>query len=150
MRIELRPCTPTHHELTVVRDDGSHETVRLETRSFLLHDLVHLAVEAEAGLAHGVWGTVADGASLTALRAEPDDPAARELWLSERLTGPMQSVWNGRLDAERYLERVRGATPAVDEGFVDRVRTRLRALTGHWRSTRHGMVMVVEWPLTAG
>ncbi len=131
----------------MVRDDLSAEAVELETRSLLLHDLVHLAVETEAGLTRGFWGMIASGVSLDNLRLDPDDPAATELWIAEALAGPMQSVWNERLPAERYLELVRGRTPLVDDTFVDRVRGRLRALTGHWRATRHGQTMEVRWPL---
>jgi len=147
MEITFTRLTDRQHRLTVRRDDGSAESVELETRSLLLHDLVHLAVETEAGLTRGFWGMVADGTSLANLRIAPEAPEGEELWIAERLVGPMQAQWNGRLEAERYLSLAAGATPMVDDTFVDRVRVHLRALTGHWRATRHSQSMRVRWPL---
>jgi hypothetical protein len=34
----------------------------------------------------------------------------------------------------------------VDDGFVERVRERLRRLVGRWRATRFGMTMELPWP----
>lgn len=146
MLIAFTPRTPTHHELSVRRNNGSVDSVLLETRSYLVHDLAHLAVEAEAGLARGVWGTVAAGVRLDALRRELDDPGADELWAAERLAALLQSHWGGRLDEGRYLELVRGMGGRVDDGFPARAMARMRALWGHWRSTRHGTAMEVTWP----
>ncbi len=146
MRIELTPLTPTHHRLAITRADGSHESVELETRSLLLHDLVHLAVETEAGLQQGFWGLVAAGHSLASLRLDDPDVTA-DLVLAESLVGPMQAVWNQRLDANRYAERSRRLRPDLDQDFVERVRGRLRRLWGHWDATRHGDTMAVSWPL---
>jgi hypothetical protein len=147
MQIALTRRTDRRHRLTVTRDDGSRESVQLETRSLLLHDLVHLAVETEANLPRAFWGMVACGTSLAGLRLEPDAPEGEQLWIAERLVGPMQAVWNNRLDDARYTALALSATPAVDAGFVDRVRARLRTLTGHWRATQHGKTMRVSWPL---
>ena len=50
MLIRLTRLTNERHRLEVVRDDGTREARELETRSALPHDLVHYAVETEAGL----------------------------------------------------------------------------------------------------
>lgn len=155
MRIAFTPLTSDRHRLAVRRDDGTVDSVELETRSLLLHDLVHLAVESEAGLDAGFWGLVAAGAPLDGLRIESDamnaaDPPAdrAQLVLAERLVGPMQAVWLGRLPDARYLELAAGATDRVDATFVSRVRARLRSLHGHWKATRHGTAMEITWPLS--
>lgn len=49
MRIAFTKLTQDRHRLEIRREDGSTESVELETRSYLLHDLGHYAVEAEAG-----------------------------------------------------------------------------------------------------
>ena len=144
MRIAFRKINDERHVLTIRRDDGTSESVELETRSFLLHDLVHYAVEAEANIEDGFWGLLARGTTLAELSdrtmAQPLSPG---LMRTESLVGPMQSVYNGRLDAARYVENTHGR---VDGDFVERVRERLRRLTGHWRGTPFRSEMEIEWP----
>jgi hypothetical protein len=48
MLIQLTGLTPSHHRFQIQRDDGSSEAVELETRSLLIHDLTHYAVEHES------------------------------------------------------------------------------------------------------
>jgi hypothetical protein len=144
LRILLTKLSDDRHRLAIERDDASTESVELETRSFLLHDLVHYAVEAEAKIDDGFWGLLARGTTLAELSdrtmATPISPG---IALAEKLVGPMQSVWNDRLAPELYMEHARGL---VDDGFVDRVRERLRRLTGHWRSVPVRQVMELTWP----
>jgi hypothetical protein len=148
LRIALTKLTDARHRLEIVRADGAAESVELETRSFLLHDLVHYAVEAEARIDDGVWGTLAGGVTLEDLaRRGMDAPASPGIALAERLVGPMQSLWQGRLDPALYVEQGRGLAPEiVNEAFVERVRARLRALWGHWRATPIRGVMELPWP----
>jgi hypothetical protein len=150
MRIELTKVTDDLHRLAIHRDDGTTETALLETRSFLLHDLVHYAVEAEAGIADGFWGLLSTGTPMARLsdRTTPmGEGLGPGIALAERLTGPMQSVWHGRLDPELYVEHGERAAPGiVDLAFVERVRARLRRLWGHWRATPFRSVMELRWP----
>jgi hypothetical protein len=71
----FQKLTDDQHSLQVVRDDGSREEIECETRSFLEHDLLHFAVEREAGLHSGFWGHVARGMTL----ARMNDRGATEL-----------------------------------------------------------------------
>jgi hypothetical protein len=71
MRIRLRKLSEERHELAISRDGASWETAECETRSYLTHDLLHYAVEAEAGVQSGFWGRLASGATL----AEMNDRA---------------------------------------------------------------------------
>lgn len=53
--------------------------VACETRSYLVHDLLHYAVESEAGLSGGFWGNLARGktlADMNDLRRTPGAPAS--------------------------------------------------------------------------
>lgn len=143
LHISFQSLTPRTHALEVARDDGSTESAELETRSLLLHDFVHLAVEQEARLRHGFWGLVADGASLADLRL--DDTAHRDLITAETLVGPMQAVWHQRYNAEDYVNRLGTPHPFVGEPFVQRVLARIRALDGQWRSTPFGHAMQVVY-----
>src|SRR5688572_31396455 len=71
MLIRLTRLTNERHRLELVRDDGTREARELETRSALLHDLVHYAVETEAGLGASFYGRLARGETYEALTAEP-------------------------------------------------------------------------------
>lgn len=146
MDIHLQRITNDRHRLTILRADGSREDCELETRSVLLHDLVHFAVEAEAGLDDGFWGLVASGMGFAELRAEAEAPTRQGIHLVETLVGPMQAVFNGRLDPDRYVALASTRAPFVDRAFVDRVLERLRRLWGHWSATGFHEVMTLRWP----
>ncbi len=146
MKIRLQRLGNDRHRLTVERPDGSVSERQLETRSVLLHDLVHYAVEAEAGLDDGFWGLLAQGVDFDALMTEAATPTRAGIALAESLVGPMQAVWNRRLDPERYVALAMTAAPFVDRAFVDRVLERLRRLWGHWQATPFHAAMELRWP----
>jgi len=142
MKIRLTRLSNDRHRLEVERADGSRLERELETRSVLLHDLVHYAVEAEAGIDDGFWGRLAAGTDFDELM----QAASTGVDLAESLVGPMQAVWNGRLSPDLYVEHASRAAPFVDRAFVDRVHERLRRLVGHWRGTPFHATMELDWP----
>ncbi|MEZ6186016.1 MAG: hypothetical protein R3F62_13525 [Planctomycetota bacterium] len=140
MKIWFRKRSPTTHALRVRRADGSEEARELDTRSFLRHDLVHLAVELEVPYHAGYWGSVAAGGSLSG------GAFSGELAEAERLVGPLQTLAREGAPVARYaavLARVLGerGTPEL----AARIHARLRSLLGHWRGTLCGEAMQVEW-----
>ncbi len=148
MEIRFTKLSDERHAVTVVRRDGSTETVELETRSFLRHDLAHLVAEGELGLAGGVWGSVAAGGSLSGEGLDGADMLA-----AESVAGPLQTLF--RLDAEpAAIEEVLARTIGdVDTAVVAaRIHERFRQLRGHWAATPYGDDMVLEWgePPAAG
>jgi hypothetical protein len=110
MRVLLTKISDARHRLDVVRDDGSVAGAELDSRSFLVHDLAHFAVEKEAGLGLGFWGALAAGGPLGEV---PPVDSGDERWRAERLAAPFQSLWNHREAAvfasqrERYATRLR-------------------------------------------
>ncbi len=104
--------------------------VVLETRSMLLHDLVHYAVEGAEGLTDGFWGLLAGGASLADLR----DPDA--------IT---PEVWERLLRIERRVARLQGAL-ARGGPEEEAARTLLRAVRGAWAATSQGRSLELSWP----
>lgn len=137
------PRTNDEHEVRVIRRDGSTESVVLNTRSFLRHDLAHFAVELELGLRGGVWGSVAAGGSLSGDGLDGPDMA-----VAESVAGPVQTIMRTEADAAAVLEVLRRVAPdrATPE-LAERIHERLRQLRGHWSATRHGEAMVLTWPL---
>ena len=160
MRLTLRltRLSPTHHELAYAREDGSGEVVTLETKSLLFHDLLHFAVETEAGLRGSFYGKLAAGRSLAELQADAMEMQAGEAAVTERvvgaLTGAIQSGAEAGQVVAAYqrLEAAMGdAAPAwFDASFVERVRERVRRLTGEWKATPFGETMTLTFEAPSG
>jgi hypothetical protein len=135
MLIQLTGLTLSHHRFQIQRDDGSSEAVELETRSLLIHDLTHYAVERALGLTRAFYGSLASGASLPELsdRTKPW-PVGTELAYAESIVGPMQSHLTGK------------KLVLPDWPFIEKVEREYRAAFGRWRATRFGDSCVLEWP----
>ncbi len=154
--IRLTRTSATRHRLDLAHADGTRESLDLETRSCLLHDLVHFALETEAALANGFFGHLASGMRYETLVHEPQPPhAAAELLLVEQVVGPLQGAWrSGRLDPPAFVAAFRGyqeslgeAFPAwLDAGLIARATERLRRLEGEWRATKFGTAMELRFP----
>ena len=155
MRIELRKISDQQHELVVIRDGGLREALTCETRSTLVHDLLHYAAEQEAGVQTGFWGTLASGRTLadmndrtgTALGAARPDVMA-----IERIVGPLSVAAKGasaealasRLRA--YLAETGNAAPVwLTPGFVAAVQDQMRHLLGAWRAVPYGQTLQLTW-----
>jgi hypothetical protein len=146
MQIRLTRLSNEQHRLEVIRDDGSRFERELETRSLLLHDLVHYAVEAEAGLENGFWGLLASGVDIDELRGEPETPTHESIMFVEKLVGPMQAMWQKKLGAQQYVDFMSQHADFVDPAFVDTVIEHIRHLWGHWQGTPFHEAMELSWP----
>ena len=156
MQIRLTRLTNERHRLELVRDDGTREAHELETRSALLHDLVHYAVETEAGLTASFYGLLASGKTYEALTAEPSsDP---ETMQTEAVVGRLQGIaksdrW-ADIDPEAFAQSLIGGMrslgyepPAWLSGdLLVRVRESLRRVQGRWRATSFHQTLVLEFP----
>ena len=156
MLIRLTRLTNERHRLELVRDDGSREAHELETRSALLHDLVHYAVEIEAGLKASFYGLLASGKTYESLTVEPSgDP---ETMQTEAVVGRLQGMakndtW-ADVDPETLAQsiiagfRSLGYEPPtwVTGALIVRIRERFRRVQGRWRATSFHQTLVLEFP----
>jgi hypothetical protein len=130
------------HSVRVKRADGTSDVVELDSRSFLRHDLSHLAVESELHLAHGVWGSVAAGGSLDGIGLDGAD-----MPLAEAVSGPMQTLMRTGGGVPEVLAALTEVAPSVATlDLAERIHDRLRTYRGHWKATPYGGEMVVEFP----
>jgi hypothetical protein len=154
--IRLTRLTNERHRLELVRDDGTREARELETRSALLHDLVHYAVETEARLNASFYGRLASGETYEALMTAP--PADPEAMQTELVVVRIQDVakrdtWSGA-EPEAFAESIRAGfrslgheSPAWLTGdLIVRVRERLRRVQGQWRATPFHRALELEFP----
>jgi hypothetical protein len=151
VHVHLTKLSQERHRLEIVRPDGSREGRELETRSFLIHDLAHFAVEQQGGLANGFWGSLAAGVGFDALLVDVADDDPR--WRAERLAAQFQSLWGLRDDPSFAERRARYVVDNdVDDAFVDGSMERMRQLWGHWKATPWGGAMTLSWvqPTTRG
>lgn len=156
MRIVFRKISDARHELAIVRPDGRRESLLCETRSVLMHDFIHYAVESAAGIDTGFWGLLAHGRTL----AEMNDRAglssadeAAEMATVERfvgaLAGAVKEVPAVQLIAGigRYAAAMNAeAPPWLTKAVVVGAQERLRHLVGAWRATPGGAPLELDWP----
>lgn len=142
VRIVFTKVSNERHAVTITRTDGTSESVEVETREFLRHDLAHFAIELELPIRQGYWGCVASGASLAG-----EGVGGSDARLAESLAGPMQTLF--RIDAgpDAYFELLGRFSPASDsQDLAARVYERIRQLRGHWKATPYGGQMELVWP----
>ncbi|MCW5717194.1 MAG: hypothetical protein KIS68_05110 [Bauldia sp.] len=147
--------------MTATRDDGTSETVELVSRSFLLHDFIHYAVETTGGLDGGFWGLLASGKTMDelALNMRPAEGIGMELLGSEAATveavvGCFTGLAHDRatpaesVDAVRRMIEPQGRPPPawVTEDFARAVQERLRRLKGEWKAVPYGGTMELRFP----
>jgi len=159
MRILLRKISDSKHRLEIVRADGSRDGVELASRSFLVHDFLHYAVETRAGLTASFWGALASGKSFSDVHESMVDPAARadlqrsEAAVTEAVVGALTGVIQERADAAvaiaglaRLFEAQERALPAwLTAEFVHGVCDHMRRLRGQWRAVPFGGEMAIEF-----
>jgi hypothetical protein len=154
--IRLTRLTNERHRLEFVRDDGTREARELETRSALLHDLVHYAVETEAGLKASFYGQIASGKTYEGLMAEPSsDPEAMQ---TEAVVARIQGIakneaWSG-VEPDTFAESIAAGFRALGReppawltgDFIVRVREQLRRVQGRWRATPFHQALELDFP----
>lgn len=147
MQVRFHKLSDKEHGFSVVRADGSTLEARLDSRSYLIHDFSHFAVEQQAGLTDGFYGALAGGASFADLRNDVVAlPPDHQRWRAERLAAPFQTLWSARDDAG-FADRCAWYCGQchVDDAFLVGALERMRRLTGHWKATPWGGVMEVVW-----
>ncbi|MCC6736372.1 MAG: hypothetical protein IT534_09615 [Bauldia sp.] len=165
MLIRLTKLSDLKHRMTAVRADGSTATVELVSRSFLIHDFIHYAVETAAGLSGGFWGLLASGKGMEelALAMRPSDGIDMTLLAGEAATveavvGCFTGLAQDRATPEESVDAVRrmiepqGRPPPdwVTLDFARTVQERLRRLRGEWKALPYGGTMELRFPAASG
>jgi hypothetical protein len=131
MELWFSRVDPKHHRFRAERPGLDTIDVVLNTRSFLLHDLAHYAVESHARAEQGFYGLLASGLSLDELR-NPDslDPdTLSRLMEIEKTVALLQSGFkHGAVSCSAGDARV------------------LRNLWGAWSKAKQGQALYLRWP----
>ena len=159
-RLTLRftRISPTHHRFEYVRPDGSDAAVEMETRSLLRHDLLHYAVESEAGLQGSFYGILAKIGGYQELTVAGGAALGGEIAMTERVVGALTGALKaGPVEPEAFLAQFAEFLEAYGErpprwltaGLLIRVSERMRELEGRWKATPFGGTLELEFPLRA-
>jgi hypothetical protein len=79
--------SPDRHRFEYRRADGTGEAIEMETRSLLAHDLVHYAVESEAGLKGSFYGILGRIGGYEELSIAGGAALGGEIAITERVVG---------------------------------------------------------------
>jgi hypothetical protein len=146
--------SPTHHLFEYRRADGTGEAIEMETRSLLFHDLLHYAVESEAGLKGSFYGILARIGGYEELSVAGGAALGGEIAITERVVGALTGAMRDEdLDADGFVEAVTEFLDVYEERaprwftptFVLAVRERMRQLEGQWKATPFGTAMELEF-----
>lgn len=151
--VRFTRVSPAHHRVDLVRG-GTTTSYQLETRSTLLHDLVHYALETEVPLRASFYGLLARGVRYEELAQIDIRAADSEIAVTERVAGPLQGAYKRGVDPKSFLAAFsayeaacgRRAPAWLTEDLIARAVARLRALDGQWRATRFGASMELRFP----
>jgi hypothetical protein len=154
LALSFTRISPTHHRFDYRRPDGTGETIEMETRSFLVHDLLHYAVESEAGLKGSFYGILGRIGGYEELSVAGGAALGGEIAITERVVGALTgALHEDDLDAETFVARVTEYLDLFDEraprwfssAFVLTVRDQMRQLLGRWKATPFGETMALSF-----
>jgi hypothetical protein len=156
LTLRFTRLTADEHRFEYVRPDGTGEAFDLETRSLLVHDLLHFALETEAGLHGSFYGLLAKVGGYAELSVGGGAALGGEIAVTERLVAALAEttpdanaeaaavVAQAQADFEVYGER---APRWFTADMVAKVGARMRELDGLWRATRPGETLQLSFPL---
>jgi len=152
LTLRFTRVSATHHRFEYIRADGTGEALELETRSFLIHDLLHFAVESEAGLRGSFYGLLDRIGGYAELSVNAGGLGG-EVQITEMVVGALTGALAAPVEAEGLATSVsayiadcglrapRWLTPA----FVETVFERMRRLQGEWKATQFGQAMTLRF-----
>ena len=150
LTLRLTRISPTHHRFEYRRPDGTGEAIEMETRSLLFHDLLHFAVESEAGLKGSFYGILGKIGGYEELSVTGGAALGGEIAITERVVGALTGALQQEdLDADDFVSQVSEYLDISDEraprwftpAFIAAVRERMRQLMGRWKATPFGETM---------
>lgn len=150
LRLRFTRLSDDRHRFEYRRADGSGETIEMETGGLLIHDLLHHAVESEAGLRGSFYGILAKIGGYEELSVAGGAALGGEIAIAERVVGAVaEAMLADGLDEEALVSQVAAHFDPPEErpprwltaAFIVAVRDRLRQLLDRWSATPFGQTM---------
>jgi hypothetical protein len=153
LTLTFKKISPTHHEFSYKREDGTGETALLETKTFLVHDFIHFCLETEAGLTDSFYGKLAKGATYAALNKliEKEKEFTDEVFVTEVFAGALTGGVQSDASYEQLVAGVSNMLNARElslpvwctEDFYNRFKKQFRKVYGEWNGTPFGATMTL-------
>ena len=154
--------TAERPNIVALRDDGVTVALRTPTRKFSPpHDLIHFVVEERLSLAHGFWGSIADGAKFSSLlvvsgrqRPKANERSAevlrsnqRSLSEAEMIVGAFQTVLHEGLEPplEKLQFMLRGGGFSIDDQSVQQTWDELLSFREKWEKLAVDDTLTMTW-----
>ena len=156
LAVSFTRLSPERHRFDYRRPDGTGEAIEMETGGLLAHDLLHFAVETEAGLRGSFFGLLAKVGGYEELRVAGGAALGGEVAITERVVGALTgALAQPDLDEASFAAQVGEFLDLYDEraprwltaAFIAAVRERMRQLEGRWEATPFGQSLELAFPL---
>ena len=144
MKIDLEKISEHRCAYTITRNDDTTETIPLDVKTFLLHDVTHFVVEQALNYEKGFWGMLAAGYPAAALFGR-DNPETEELRFIEKIVGPVQSTFAGNIpvsDFSYYIDYLNFPFP---QETLERCLEQIGGIMADWRLLLPGQALRLEW-----
>jgi hypothetical protein len=157
MKILLTKISDQKHVLDIVRDDGSRDSVDLESKTFLLHDFLHYSVESLAELKNSFWGQLASGKTFEQMALRDEGTMMQNLSsedaMTEAIVGALTGAMQGPNEPERVFIGLKNLFDAqsrpipewLTANFIEQIKEKMRRLVGEWRSVPYGSRMELDF-----
>ena len=154
LTLRIKRISPTHHTLRYIREDGSGEEKNFESKSVLLHDFMHLAIEREAALSNGFFGLLNQGYSYAELAGKaPSDYPKEEGMDVEMIVGPFTSIVKGKATPRQLIDGLhnlfiaheRSVPSWVTVDLLERAHEHYKRIVGEWNSLKFGETIELKF-----
>jgi hypothetical protein len=156
MTLRFTRTAPDRHRFEYRLPSGEGEALELETHSTLHHDLLHYAVETEAGLRGSFYGLLAKVGGYAELVVNGGAALGGEVAITEALVGALTPALRAEdlddgtfiMEFNEYIGLLDARPPRwLTLAFIGAVRERMRQLEGRWRATPFGETMELSFAL---
>lgn len=157
LTLYIKKISPKEHEFRYVRSDGGCAAIVLDTKRYLVHDLIHFVVEDRAHLKDSFYGKLARGVRYTALLKTDisGSPLDAEHLMTMRIVGGLTPVLKEIITPEQFLAGARNLlveynTPIpvwLDQGFIADIQENLRIIISEWNTITIGDTLILRFKM---
>jgi hypothetical protein len=154
LALRFTRLTPDRHRFEYRRADGTGETIEVESDGVLAHDLLHYAVESEAGLKGSFYGILAKIGGYEELSVAGGAALGGEIAITEVVVGALRdSLAEDVFDPDDLVARIADDLALFDHRpprwltaiFAMAARTRARELLRRWEATPFGAALELSF-----
>ncbi len=147
LKLFFKRLSSTHHQISYLREDGSGESMSVETKSLLMHDFIHYCLESEANLSAGFYGLLAQGHTYAELSGKmPSEFETSVVADVEQVAGPLSGVVKGHVSPAEFMQQFgvmmqslgKPIPSWLSQELIGKVLVRYKQVTGKWNATPFG------------